>query len=369
MKETRLKPLRIKGKTCAPIIQGGMGVGVSLADLASAVANEDGIGTISSTCIDAIVSQRQGRKFDMRAAAYWEISCAKEKSKKGRGLIGINIMVAVVRYYTDSVLGSLEADVDAIFCGAGLPLSLPTIKDPKDTALIPIISSGRALEIICKRWEKVGYRPDAVVLEGPLAGGHLGFKYQDIFKEENTLENLFPAVKEVAMRYGNFPVIVAGGIYTHEDIVEWQRKGADGVQMGTRFLATIESSATQQYKDAVISCSEKDIAVADPAFHSPGSPCGLPFRVITTSPMFQNSHLRKPLCNKGYVLRPDKNGVLFCPAKEDCINNLCICNALLASAGYEKNEYPLFTVGTNAYRVKEIISVKTLMDELKGLTE
>ena len=145
-------------------------------------------------------------------------------------------MRALVRDYDDSVKGALDANADAIISGAGLPISLPTIQPPKDTALIPIVSSARALDIICKKWEKNGYRPDAVVLEGPLAGGHLGFKMDEIDSDENMLENLFPPVKDMAQKYGGFPVIVAGGIYTYDDIIRFMKMGADGVQMGTGSL-------------------------------------------------------------------------------------------------------------------------------------
>ena len=138
---------------------------------------------------------------------------------------------------------------------------------------------------MCKKWERLGYRPDAVVLEGPLAGGHLGFKLEEIYLESNKLENLLPPVKDMSEKHGGFPVIVAGGIYTHEDIVRFLKMGADGVQMGTRFLVTQECSATDAYKQAVINAGKEDIIVS----HNPGSPCGLPFMVIKESPMYQNT--------------------------------------------------------------------------------
>lgn len=356
-----LPPLLIKGKKVSvPIIQGGMGVGVSLHPLASAVAQEGGIGIVSSACIDRLVSKRLGRSFNAYEAAYEEISCAKASG----GLAGINVMGALVRDYEASVKGALDAGADFIISGAGLPLNLPAIQPPKDTALIPIVSSARALELICKKWERLSYRPDAVVLEGPLAGGHLGFKMDEIELDSNRLENLFPPVKEIAMKYGGFPVFVAGGIYTHEDILRFLKMGADGVQMGTRFLATEESSATPEYKQAVINVREEDITVA----HKPGSPCGLPFRVIKQSPMYVSTlkRLRPPKCDKGYVLLKDKEGrFTVCPAKESNENHFCICNGLLSSAGYNpEKEEPLYTVGTNAYRIDKIVSVKALMDEL-----
>jgi len=363
--EPLLTPLIIKNKkVLVPIIQGGMGVGVSLHPLARAVANEGGVGIVSSACLDRLVSKRTGKKHNTYEATYEEISL----SKASQGFVGINIMVALVRDYENSVKASIDAGADFIISGAGLPLGLPAIQPPKDTALIPIVSSARALELICKKWERLGYRPDAVVLEGPLAGGHLGFKMDQIDLESNKLENLLPPVKDMAIKYGDFPVIVAGGIYTHADIVRFIQMGANGVQMGTRFLATEESSATPLYKKAVVDATEEDIIVAD----KPGSPCGLPFRVIKQSPMYQSSlkKLRAPKCDKGYVLLKDSEGKFTrCPAKESNENHFCICNGLLSSAGYNcDKEESLYTVGTNASRVDKIVSVKTVMDELTGKT-
>jgi nitronate monooxygenase len=362
--QTVLKPLVIKGKTIrVPIVQGGMGVGVSLYPLAKAVAREGGLGIISSACLDRLLSKRNNKKLNTYEAVYEEVSLSKIEN----GFAGINIMAALQRDYNDSVKGALDAGADAIISGAGLPLNLPAIQPPKDTALIPIVSSARALDIICKKWEKLGYRPDAVVLEGPLAGGHLGFRIDQVDLESNRLENLLPPVKDLAMKNGNIPVIVAGGIYTHEDIVRFMAMGADGVQMGTRFLATEESSATEAYKQAVVLAQEEDIVVA----HRPGSPCGLPFRVIKQSPMYVSSlkRLRPPKCDKGYVLMKDAEGkYTICPAKQDNENYFCICNGLLSSGGYNPDkEESLFTVGSNACRVNKIISVKALMNELTGM--
>jgi nitronate monooxygenase len=358
-----LPHLTIKGKKIGvPIVQGGMGVGVSLYPLASAVAREGGVGIVSSACLDRLVSKRTGKKLTTYEATLEEISLAKAAG----GYAGINIMVALVRDYESSVRGAIDAGADVIISGAGLPLGLPSIQPPKDTALIPIVSSPRALELICKKWEKLGYRPDATVLEGPLAGGHLGFKIDSINLEANTLENLLPPVKDMARKYGDFPVIVAGGIYTHDDIVRFLKMGADGVQMGTRFLATEESSASPLYKKAVIDATEEDIIVA----HDPGSPCGLPFRIIRQSPMYVSAlrKLRKPKCDKGYVLLKDAEGKFSrCPAKQSNEHTFCICNGLLSSADYNpREEEPLYTVGTSAYRVDRIVPVKALMDELAG---
>ncbi|HET9594104.1 MAG TPA: nitronate monooxygenase [Anaeromyxobacteraceae bacterium] len=360
---TRLPPLVVKGKKIAvPIVQGGMGVGVSLHPLAGAVAREGGLGIVSSAAIDRVVSRRLGRKVDTYEAVREEVAAARSQG----GFAGINIMVALQRDFADSVRGAIDAGADAIISGAGLPTSLPAVQDPRDTALIPIVSSARALEVICKKWEKLGYRPDAVVLEGPLAGGHLGFKFDEVDLPSNALEVLLPQVKDTARKHGDFPVIAAGGIFTHDDIVSFLRQGANGVQMGTRFLATCESSADDAYKRAVVNATREDIFVAQ----SPGSPCGLPFRVLRKSPMFVSAlgGKRKPRCDKGYVLLKDAQGRFSrCLAKEDGDHYFCICNGLLSSAGYNpEDEEPLYTVGSNAYRVESVVPVKTLMDELRG---
>jgi nitronate monooxygenase len=358
-----LPPLVIKGKTIkVPIIQGGMGVGVSLAPLAAAVAEEGGVGIVSSAALDRLVSKRTGKKHNTYEAAFEEVSRAKAKG----GVAGINIMVALIQSYEDSVKGAMDAGADVIISGAGLPLGLPAIQSPGETALIPIVSSARALDLICKKWERLAYRPDAVVLEGPLAGGHLGFKAEDIHLESNKLENLLPQVKEMAQKHGDFPVIVAGGIYSHDDIVRFLKMGADGVQMGTRFVVTRECSASDAYKQAIIDAEEDDILVAQ----QPGSPCGLPFRVIKESGMYQDilALARRPRCDKGYVLRPDRDGSFNqCRARIDDGTSFCVCNGLLSSAGYNPlQEAPLYTVGASGYRVDKLTTVKELMSELVG---
>ena len=328
-----------------------MGVGVSLAPLASAVAVAGGLGLVSSAGLDRIVSKRLGRKVGIYEAVRLEVEAAKARG----GFAGVNIMVALQRDFVASVRAALDAGADAIVSGAGLPLSLPAIQPARDTALIPIVSSARALEIICRRWERLHARPDAVVLEGPLAGGHLGFRADQVDLEENTLERLLPPVKEVAMAHGDIPVIVAGGVYSHEDIRRFLALGADGVQMGTRFLATEESSASPAYKQAVLRARPEDMVVAN----APGSPCGLPFRVLRESPMYQEAlvQARAPRCSKGYVLFKDADGRFTkCAAKDDNEHFFCICEGLFSAAGYEPGrEEPLYTAGTTAARVDRIL--------------
>ncbi len=358
-----LPSLTIKGKTITiPIVQGGMGIGVSLSPLASAVAREGGLGIVSSASLDRLVSRATGRQVSTYDAVYREVS----EAKAGGGTAGVNIMVAIERHYEDSVRGAIDAGADVIISGGGLPLSLPSIQAPGETALIPIVSSARALDVICRRWARTGYRPDAVVLEGPLAGGHLGFTFEELGLESNRLENLLPLVKDVAVRNGDFPVIVAGGIFTHDDIRRFLSLGAEGVQMGTRFLATEESSASPAYKQALVDSKKEDIIPS----YKPGSPCGLPFMVLRQSPMFISSltRARSPRCDKGYLLMKGRNGTPpVCPANTELADSFCICNGLLSSCGYNTDEEePLYSSGANGYRVERIMSVKDLMAELSG---
>jgi nitronate monooxygenase len=358
-----LPALTIKGNQIPlPIFQGGMGVGISLSPLVRAVARAGGLGVLSSAGLDRLVSYRLGRGLSTYEAVREEVAAAAQDG----GFVAVNIMVALQRDYEASVRAAIDGGAHAIISGAGLPLSLPAIQAPGDTALIPIVSSARALRLICRRWERERCRPDAVVLEGPLAGGHLGFHMEELDREENTLERLLPPVKEVAQAYGDFPVVVAGGIYSHGDIRRFLALGADGVQMGTRFLATEESGATQAYKEAVLRATQSDILVA----HDPGSPCGLPFRVLRESPMYQSALVRRrpPKCDKGYVLLKDARGrYTRCPARHDNEHSFCMCNGLLSSAGIGSvGEEPLYTAGASVWRVDRILPVGELMAELAG---
>lgn len=365
-----LPKIKILGLDKKPIfIQGGMGIGISLEKLARAVARRKGaIGTVSSAALDLIVSLREKRKVDSREAAKIEIALAKSEG----GSIAINIMRAIDRDFIHSIVGAIDGGVDAIICGAGLPLNLPEIAKPPEeirnrkVALIPIVSSARALKIIVERWAKYDRLPDAVVLEGPKAGGHLGFKsIEDVDKEENTLENLFRQIKLYAQDNGNFPVIVAGGIFYREDIVRWGKLGADGIQMATRFLVTKESDASDKFKETAVGLSPGDIIVIR-------SPCGgMPFRLIKTSPgyIIAQAKTRTPKCTRGYVLQK-KDGVPFCPAKESC-EYFCICNALIEAtrAGEKTDQGAVFSVGARGNELtKEMLNmpVADLMEELTG---
>ncbi|MGZ3803435.1 MAG: NAD(P)H-dependent flavin oxidoreductase [Pseudobdellovibrionaceae bacterium] len=360
-----MNPMRLRNtEVQVPIIQGGMGIGLSSYTLAGAVAREGGLGVLSSAGLDRILTQRHGKKFKAREAAAQDVRDAKIIGKGGA--IGMNIMVAVINQYEDSVLGSMDGGVDAIISGAGLPMALPEIalrhERNDEVALIPIVSSGRAMEIIFKRWKRTGRMPDAVVVEGPKAGGHIAWKnIEDALAPENHLDNLIKDVLNVVKDWGNIPVIAAGGIYTHQDILKYLDKGCAGVQMGTRFLATFESGANAEYKKMLVECKEEDIELAS----RPGSPCGMLFHVIKQSPFYQQALAREraPKCDKGYLLNKG-----HCPSKYENEKTFCICNGLLSSINLNnKEEKNLYTVGANAHRIDRIMSVQELMAELQGI--
>jgi nitronate monooxygenase len=345
-----------------PIIQGGMGIGLSNYTLAGAVAREGGVGVLSSAALDRILSVRHGKKMKPREAAAQDVRDARELSG-GNGAIGMNIMVAVINQYEDSVLGSMDGGVDMIISGAGLPMALPEIAKthPRadEVALVPIVSSGRATEVIFKRWSRSGRLPDALVVEGPLAGGHIAWREpSEALLEENKLENLLAEVFAVVKKWNlDIPVIAAGGVYTSADIQRFLDMGCAGVQMGTRFLATEESGANAEYKKALIKCTEDDIELAS----RPGSPCGMVFRVIKHSPFYQQALAREraPKCDKGYLLNKG-----YCPSKHENEKTFCICNGLLSSINLNPTEKELWTVGQSAWRINRILTVKELMSEL-----
>lgn len=335
-----------------PIVQGGMGVGVSLSGLASAVAEEGGIGVIAAAMI-GLTSSHPGKdhaKSHIDALAS-EIRKAKEKSK---GVLGVNIMVALTNF-ADMVSTSVKEGADVIFSGAGLPLDLPQyLTDGAKTKLVPIISSGRAARIICKKWlAKFDYLPDAFVVEGPMAGGHLGFKPEQLDDPEFSLENIVPevidAVRPFEKEHGrSIPVIAAGGVYSGEDICKYLQMGAAGVQMGTRFVATHECDADDEFKQSYLRAKKEDITVIQ-------SPVGLPGRAVKNEFLNQVSH-------------GDKNP-FKCPFH--CIKTCkvekspyCIASALVnAQRGRMKAGFAF--AGANAWRIEKIVSVKELFAELK----
>jgi len=334
-----------------PIVQGGMGVGVSLSGLSSAVASEGGIGVIATPGIGMFEPDYE----DNFLAA--NITGLRKEIRKAKGqtngILGVNIMVALSNY-ADMVTTAIEEKIDIIFSGAGLPLNLPGfLKGGTNTKLVPIISSGRAAGLICKRWlEKYNYLPDAVVVEGPLAGGHLGFKFENIDDPAFKLEVLIPEVIKVVKTFEDkynksIPVIAGGGIYTGADIYKFLQMGANAVQMATRFVTTNECDAYMEFKQAYINCKQEDVIVIK-------SPVGMPGRAIKNQFLIDVSEGKKEPFKCPY------HCIITC----DVVNSpYCIANALVnAKIGDLKNGFAF--CGANAYRADKIISVKELINTL-----
>lgn len=347
-----MDPLRIGNYAIPiPIIQGGMGVGISLSGMAAAVANEGGVGVISSAGL--------GLLYRNLAANYLEASIEglKEELRKARektlGVIGVNVMVAMSNF-ADMVRTSIAEKVDIIFSGAGLPLDLPSfLKSDSTTKLVPIVSSGRAAKIICEKWKKeYNYLPDAIVVEGPKAGGHLGFKIDQIDDENFSLEHLIPevvaTVKVFEEQYNvKIPVIAAGGIYTGQNIRDIMRLGASGVQMGTRFVTTTECDASDAFKQAYINAKAEDIEIIK-------SPVGMPGRAIG------NSFLEKVKLGYKQPIRCPFKCIRTCDVSS---SPYCIINALYSAfKGKFNNGYAF--AGSNAYLAEKIITIKETFNDI-----
>jgi nitronate monooxygenase len=347
MKSLRIGNLEIS----VPIFQGGMGVGISLNGLAAAVANEGGVGVISSAGLGLLYKDFPGDYLEA------SIHGLKEEIRKARektvGVIGVNVMVAMTNF-ADMIRTSISEKVDIIIAGAGLPLDLPSfLKKESITKLVPIVSSARAAKIICEKWKtNYDYLPDAVIVEGPKAGGHLGFKEEQINDKDFSLEKLVPEIvnelRPFEEKYNQtIPLIAAGGIYTGEDIHNILRLGASGVQMGTRFVTTEECDASQAFKQSYIDATEKDIEIIK-------SPVGMPGRAI--------------LSNFITKVRDGKKQPKACPFK--CIKTCdiskspyCIIVALMnAFKGNFEHGYAF--AGSNAFRATKITTVKELFQSL-----
>ena len=337
-----------------PIVQGGMGVGISLSGLASAVANEGGVGVISRAGLgllyrnlskDYIQASIMGLKEELRKA--------REKTK---GVIGVNVMVAMSNF-ADMVKTAIAEKADIIFSGAGLPLNLPSfLQKDSVTKLVPIVSSARAARVIAEKWHNLyNYLPDAFVVEGPKAGGHLGFKDEQINDEHFSLEHILPEVidevKDIETHYGkSIPVIVAGGIYTGEDIKRFMDMGAAGVQMGTRFVTTEECDASDIFKQTYIEAKQEDIQIIK-------SPVGMPGRAIFSKFIQKVKEGQK------------QPKTCMCKCIKTCDiskSPYCIIAALYnAFKGNMDNGYAF--AGANAFRATKIVSVKetfrSLLDE------
>lgn len=348
-----MKSLKI-GELIAPIpiVQGGMGVGISLSGLASAVANEGGVGVISAAGLGLIYKEHSS---DYNEASIWGL---KEELRKAReatkGIIGVNIMVAMSNF-ADLVKTAICEGADIIFSGAGLPLNLPSyLTEGAKTKLAPIVSSARAAKLLCEKWlANYNHIPDAIVVEGPKAGGHLGYKHDQIEDREYSLESILPEIVQEVRRFESehnchIPIIAGGGIYTGEDICRTLDLGAEAVQMGTRFVTTEECDADPAFKQSYIDAKQEDIEIIQ-------SPVGMPGRAIRSS--FLESV-------KEGLKRPKS-----CPF--NCIKTCdisrspyCIMLALY-NAFKGRMEHGYAFAGANAWRAEKIQSVKELINSLK----
>ena len=338
-----------KKKSRLPIIQGGMGVGVSLHQLSGAVASEGGIGIISTADIGFKEPDfpQCPQQADIRALNK-EISMSRKIS--GDGILGVNIMCACA-HYDEIVEESVKNHVDLIISGAGLPLKLPELVND-DIAIAPIVSSARALKLICRRWKKHYNRiPDLIIVEGPEAGGHLGFSFTELEEKNKTLDEILIEVISLAKEIGlenntEIPVIAAGGIYDKNDIDHFLSLGADGIQMATRFVATEECDAAPAFKKAYVNAKDSDIEIIQ-------SPVGMPGRAIGNAFLKRVKTAKETISHCTGCLKA-------CHVKEAAY---CITEALIRSVKGD-TENGLIFCGSNVSRIHEITTVRKLLQEL-----
>jgi len=344
-----------------PIVQGGMGVGISWDQLAGNVSNEGALGVISSVGTGYYKDKEFAKKLvadrPLSEVNFYSKEGFHEIIKNARKVCGDKPLAANVLYaindYGRVVRDACEAGIDIIITGAGLPTNMPEFTEGyPDVALVPIVSSPKALKIICKRWQKRYNRlPDAVILEGPKSGGHQGFTYEQCSMPEYQLENLVKPVVEEAALWGSMPVIAAGGVWDKNDIEEMLALGANGVQMGTRFIGTFECDAHANFKKVLLDAKEGDIKLM-------GSPVGYPAQGVVTN------LTRMVEKREGPAIKCISNCVAPCNRGEEAkVVGFCIADRL--SDAYEGNlETGLFFSGTNGYKLNEIITVKELLEKL-----
>jgi len=332
-----------------PIIQGGMGVRVSMSGLASAVANEGGIGIIASVGLGLYENARASKFVELNNDALRnEIRKARSMTK---GIIGVNVMV-VLSNFEELIKVCVDENVDVIISGSGLPLDLPKYLNGKNIKLIPIVSSVRALNIICRKWKQNYDKiPDAVIVEGVMAGGHLGYDFEDIVNNKTaSLEELVVDLAAFIKTLDTpIPLIAAGGIFDGNDIVKYLKLGASGVQMATRFVCTDECDVHQDFKQAYLDSKKEDIIIIK-------SPVGLPGRVI------KNEFVEKILQGGTIPFKCAHHCLRTCDPKTI---PYCIAKVLAnASKGWLDDSFVF--AGSNAYRCTEIVPVKTLINQLKA---
>ncbi|WP_415397991.1 nitronate monooxygenase [Sulfurimonas sp. CS5] len=344
-----------------PIVQGGMGVGISWDQLAGTVSKEGGLGVISSVGTGYYEDKAYAKKLvsdrPLSEANFYSPEGLHKIVENARKICGDKPLAANILYaindYGRVVKDACEAGIDIIITGAGLPTNMPEFTEGyPDVALVPIVSSAKALKIICKRWQKRYNRiPDAVVVEGPKSGGHQGFTYEQCKLPENQLENIVGPVVEEAATWGNIPVIAAGGVWDKKDIEEMLSLGASGVQMGTRFIGTHECDAHINFKNILINAKKEDIKLM-------GSPVGYPAQGVVTN----LTHLVDK--REGPAIKCISNCVAPCNRGEEAkAVGFCIADRL-SDAFLGNTETGLFFSGTNGYKLDEIISVKELINKL-----
>lgn len=347
------KGLRIGEKQLkVPIIQGGMGVGISLGRLAGSVAKEGAVGIISAAQIGY---QEPDFDTDARKANLRAIGKEMEKARaiSPDGLIGFNIMVAM-RHYEDYVREAVRAGADLIISGAGLPTELPKYVAGSNVQIAPIVSTEKSAKVILKYWDKKYQRTaDVLVIEGPSAGGHLGFTkeqiaYYDVETYAGEIKKIKNVVREYEERYGKkIPLFLAGGIENHSDVNRALALGMDGVQVATRFVTTKECDADQRYKEAYLNATEEDIVIVK-------SPVGMPGRAIL------NSFMKKVMAGDQIPHSPCHGCIKNCRPQEI---PYCITDALIAAAKGDI-EHALLFCGAYAYRAQKIETVKEVIASL-----
>ena len=343
-----------------PIVQGGMGVGISWDNLAGNVSLEGGLGVISSVG----TGYYEEKKFSTRNISnkpysesnFYSKDALFQIIKNARKICGDKPLACNVLHasndYGRIVTDACEAGINMIITGAGIPTNMPKFtQDYPDVALIPIVSSARALKLICKKWKRYNKLPDAIIVEGPLSGGHQGFSYEQCFQDEFQLENIIGPVIQEAKNWGSMPIIAAGGIWDKNDIDKFLDLGCDGVQMGTRFIGTYECDAHPEFKKVIMDAKEEDIKLLK-------SPVGLPARGVLTNlqTMIEEKTAPKVACISNCVA-PCNSGV------EAKAVGYCIADRL-SDAYQGKTESGLFFTGANGYRVNKLYSVKELMKKL-----
>ena len=333
-----------------PVIQGGMGIGVSSSKLAAAVANAGGIGIISAAQLGYNEDDFEKNPLEANLRALKK-HIALAKSKAVNGIIGINAMVATSNY-EDHIRAAIEAGVDLIISGAGLPTMLPKIVKDSSVKIAPIVSSLKAAKVILKLWDKHdNIAPDLVVIEGPKAGGHLGFKVEELEDEnldfDKIVTDIIDETKKYAEKYNKeIPVVVAGGVFDGYDIAKYLKLGASGVQMATRFVVTEECDASQAFKDAYLNCAKEDVQIVK-------SPVGMPGRAI------RNPFVKRTLTEKEKITHC-YNCLTPC---NPAVTPYCISKALINAVNGNIDDGLIFC-GENASRLTKMTTVQELMDEL-----